>query len=64
MSNEMPHDSLNNFLDGLERHARSDDSPVARDLSDRDLAAIAWPDSESWSDLSPDECEEAIDRHL
>lgn len=57
-------DALRSFTDGVAEHLSEGAGVLGSPLSDRELAAIAWPGTESWSDLSPQECEAAIRRRL
>lgn len=59
------HSTIDDFLDGLADRARSEgEAPTHTGLTDRQLAAIAWPEAEDWDALSPGDCEEAIERQL
>lgn len=57
-------DALSRFTQGIEEHMETGESSLTTSFSDRELASIAWPDTESWKDLSPQACEEAINRQL
>lgn len=63
-------DPLYQFVWGLEKRIGGGDERITTKLSDRELAAVAWPEGppdgygKSWSDLSSRPCDEAIDRQL
>lgn len=71
MDREMSDSTIEDFLSAVERRVEKEEGYVPTSLSDRELAAIAWPDGppdgfggEKWSELDPDTCDAAIDAQL
>jgi hypothetical protein len=67
--------ALDELLDGVEERLSNEPPSYAPGMTDRDLAALAWPEgppnlslkgfsATSWSDLDPEECEAAIETQL
>ncbi len=57
-------DALQGFTDAVAKRLTGTAGAIGSPCSDRELAAAAWPNAEPWADLSPQECEEAIQRQL
>jgi len=57
-------DALQGFTDAVAKRLTGTAGAIGSPCSDRELAAAAWPNAEPWGDLSPQECEEAIQRQL
>lgn len=71
MNRKMSDSTIQDFLSGVERRVIGDEGHVPTFLSDRELAAVAWPEGppdgfggEEWSDLDPPRCDAAIDAQL
>lgn len=66
---EMSDSTIEDFLSGMERRVEEGTALLSSCLSDRELAAIAWPEGppetgKPWSALSPERCEAAITERL
>lgn len=62
--------TIQDFLSSVERRVEAGEGYVPTNLSDRELAARAWPEGppdgfgEEWSELDPNTCDAAIDAQL
>lgn len=63
--------TIQTFLSGVERRVTGEEGHVPTSLSDRELAAIAWPEGppdgfggEAWSELDATRCDAAITAQL
>jgi hypothetical protein len=56
--------TLSAFTDGVAERVEEEAAALKTPLSDRQLAALAWPGAKLWETLSPTECDAAINEQL